>query len=231
MLAHTIFRPVKRAAPRLSAQLRRVGSAILGPLHFAALTGHARSAWASRAVDSRGSPIPWYTYPAIDFLESICFADRTVLEFGAGQSTVWWSSRAASVVSIEGDSAWREDLRARMSTRVELHDDRDIPGSIAGRRFDVVVVDGLDRLHCARLAIGAVTDDGAIVVDNSECDWGTAGTYPIIALLRDAGFSRVDFHGWSPGVIARSCTSVFFRPGSFLFRGEAPPARLDRYSY
>lgn len=233
MLAHQLFQPIKRVAPGLSSHLRRLGSAILGPAHFAVVTGHARSALAARAVDRQGLPLPWYTYPAVDFFASIDFAGRSVLEFGAGQSTLWWAERAGQVVSIEDDAAWLEQLRARAPAAVELHDDSDLRGAIAGRLFDLVIVDshGIDRLLCARLALGAAKADGVVVLDNAEGHWGPPGTYPIIDLMREAGFQRVDFYGFAAGSVARCCTSVFFRTGSWLFSGERPPVTLDRYSY
>ena len=56
-----------------------------------------------RAVDKKGDPIPWYTYPAIDFLLLRDYRDKNILEFGSGQSTLWWAARAKFVLSLEED--------------------------------------------------------------------------------------------------------------------------------
>ena len=48
--------------------LRKSANAVLGPLHFSLETGHLRSCLKSRAVDRHGNPLPWFTYPAIQFL-------------------------------------------------------------------------------------------------------------------------------------------------------------------
>lgn len=41
-------------------------------------------------VDKDGNPIPWYTYPAIEFLNSLDFSSKNVFEYGTGNSTLWW---------------------------------------------------------------------------------------------------------------------------------------------
>jgi hypothetical protein len=77
--------------------MRRIGTAVLAPIQFSLATGHFRSSIASEALDARGKPLPWYTYPAIDFLADVDFSSQSVLEFGASQSTLWRSERAARV--------------------------------------------------------------------------------------------------------------------------------------
>ena len=51
---------------------------------------HLKSVVAQRPVDADGRPLPWYTYPAIEYLEQLDFRDRTVFEFGSGASTLFW---------------------------------------------------------------------------------------------------------------------------------------------
>ena len=45
-------------------------------------------------LDAGQSPIPWYTYPAIEFLNQIDFSVKSVFEFGSGNSTRYWAKRA-----------------------------------------------------------------------------------------------------------------------------------------
>lgn len=35
-------------------------------------------------IDREGNPIPWYTYPAIEFLNSLDFSNKSVFEYGGG---------------------------------------------------------------------------------------------------------------------------------------------------
>src|SRR5947209_1387749 len=88
---------IKRALPSHMWQpLRAFATALVTPIRFSRVTGHWRSSIAASAKTRSGEAIPWYTYPAIDFLSQRDFAGKRVLEFGGGQSTIWWSQRADS---------------------------------------------------------------------------------------------------------------------------------------
>ena len=71
------------------------------------------------AVDADG-PVPWFTYAATRYLSRIVRPGYRVLEFGAGNSTRWWSARVAEVVSVEHDPNWVEPLRASALANVTL---------------------------------------------------------------------------------------------------------------
>jgi len=210
--------------------VRRAGTAILTPIAFARRSGHFRSSIRAKAVDRDGNPLPWYTYPCIDFLSCQTFEGRQILEFGAGQSTLWWSQRADAVTSFEADSKWHAHCLGLIGDNAAVHlvdhSANGVEEIIHGHHFDIVVVDGLDRFACAKIAADHLKPDGAILLDNSEGYWGPEGTYPIIEHLHDIGFKRIDFYGHAPGVILPHCSSLFFREGCFLLSGEAPPVRF-----
>jgi hypothetical protein len=213
----------------VAERLRGLGALFLAPLRFSLVDGHARSALMRRAMTAGGQPLPWYSYPAIAFLEQTDVKGRKVLECGGGQSTRWWLARDAAVTTLESHAQWAQELRASIGkqARIEtVRDDlQDVPADIAASRYDIVVVDGLDRLKAAALALACVSEDGAILFDNSEGNWGPPGTYPIIDLLQGAGLNRIDFHGYGPGTRLPHCTSLFFRGGCFLLRPSTPPKR------
>ena len=230
MLIRRAFAVVKRFLPGfVAARARAVATALLTPVMFSLQTGHFRSSLRSMAVDRSGRPIPWYSYPAIDYLDCLDFSDCSVLEIGAGQSTLWWAARARDVLSLEADPAWFERVKGLMPANVILRqvpiDLSVLPPELTGRTFDIVIVDGCDRLVASELALRVMKPGGAVIVDNSEGYWGPEGTYPIMDLFRRERFQRVDFYGYSPGVIGRQCTSVFFRDGSFIFLGRNNPRR------
>jgi hypothetical protein len=224
-----------RAAPlcgRLPAGpaglVRRWGAALLTPLLFTLRSGHWRSAVLGRPVNRRGAPVPWYTYPAIDFLSHQSLSGRRVLEFGAGHSTLWWAARAKRVVAFEDSPEWFRRLQRDLPANVELHFVskwlEGIEALLPAEPFDVIAIDGLDRFLSARLSLRLMAPDGAILLDDSEGGWGEQG-YPILDLFRGQGFQRIDFHGYAPGVIRPHCTSVFFRGDCFLLSGKHPPGR------
>ena len=76
--------------------------------------GYLKSAAAMRSVDSAGSPVPWITYPAIEFLKQLDLRDKTVFEYGCGGSTVFWSGVAKRVDSVEDNEAFCREVRAAL---------------------------------------------------------------------------------------------------------------------
>jgi len=226
-----VFAPVKRLTPRwFWSPLRRVATAFFAPALFSWREGHFRSSVRAASVDRHGEPLPWYTYPSIDFLRVRDFSRRRVLEFGAGQSTLWWAPRVASLVSIEEDRSWAEKLRPRLPAHAEVHLASmvsaeaclaDVGRILEGRGlFDVIVIDGLYRRELVPVAVRALAEAGMIICDNSE-GYGFREEF-----LRHA-MSRVDFYGMVPGVILDHCTSIYFRSDAFAFEASQPI--VDKY--
>jgi hypothetical protein len=227
MMIHRASAVAKRSLPRfIWSPGRKLLTAFLAPIRFSWDTGHFRSSLKSAAVDRHGRHIPWYTYPAIDFLDAKDFTGKSVLEFGAGHSTIWWAGRARRVVSAEGDEKWLKYVSPKLPANARaLLAPEDLTGlqeQIAGETFDFIIIDGLNRHRAAELSIPMLNPGGAILLDNSDGFWsydGKAG-YPILELFRSSGYSRVDFYGFAPAGINSSCTSIFFKPDSFLIRGD-----------
>lgn len=227
---HKLFEPVRRNAPAPVARALRAGAtALLTPVHFSQHTGHWLSSLKSKALSPKGAPLPWYTYPCIDFLAARRDRVRSVLEFGAGQSTLWWAERGARVVAFEADRGWYEHLKTRIPANVDLRftttesaesclrDVRAQLDRVAQREFDVVVVDGLYRAELTEVARSMRDPRGLIICDDSE-------GYGIGESLSDSGLNRVDFFGFAPGVILPRCTSIYFGHGDF-FDAKIPIAR------
>ncbi len=222
------FKPLKACLPRcISDPIRSLGTAVLTPILFSLRTGHFRSSFKMAAVSRSGAPLPWYTYPAIDFLRYRSYENRTVLEFGAGQSTLWWAHRAARVLALEGDVSWAEKLRPNLPSNVELAlvpmENPSVCTEAVNRtldanrdtQFDVVVIDGLWREQMIDIAARVVKETGFIVCDNAE-------GYGIFEGFKNRDFYRVDFFGNAPSVVLPHCTSIFFRRGSFVFEPSQP---------
>ena len=177
--------------------------------------GYFRSVRERAAVDADGDPVPWYTYPAIEYLRGLDLSGLEVFEYGAGNSSAFWATRAKRVHSVEHDPAWRREVERRRlpNLTVTLEENPDdyvgLPASL-GRPFDVIVIDAERRLECAKTAPGLLRDDGLIVLDNS--DWWPKTA----AALRDAGLTQIDFTGPGPLNPYAWTTSLFlgrdFRP-------------------
>ncbi len=180
-----------------------------------------------KAVSRDGNPLPWYTYPAIDFLKYRTYEGRDVLEFGGGQSTLWWAQKARQVVTLEGDPEWYEKIKHTMPGNVDLRlvSMRDADTNVAQvrevlaakplRQYDVVIIDGLYRYEMIAVACDVLATHGVIVVDN-------AAGYGFHEGFKERGFNRVDFYGNCPGVVLPHCTSLYYRISSFVFDSVTP---------
>ena len=126
-------------------------------------------------VDAKGNPIPWLTYPAIEFLKKRIKKDFSVFEYGCGNSTLWWASRVKEVQSIEHDKEWYARIISKIPenvsiSHIELEYGRNYSNKIKEfkNRFDIVVIDGRDRVNCAMNCLDALKSDGVIIWDNSD---------------------------------------------------------------
>ncbi len=176
-----MFVPFKKYLPSwIYNIMRSIGTVFLGPIRFGYETGFFLSSFKMAAVSKDGKPIPWYTYPCIDFLRFRKFDGKKILEFGGGQSTLWWAERARNVITLEGDKNWYEKIKNNMPENVQLHyvsmESREINvsevnlvlDSIQNPTYDVIVIDGLFREEMISIALRLIAEDGIIIFDNSE---------------------------------------------------------------
>jgi hypothetical protein len=222
------FKPLKKYLPYGIANLvRSFFTALLAPLLFSVQTGHLRSSFQMMAVSKKGKPIPWYTFPCIDFLTHRSFKGKKVLEFGGGQSTLWWAERAEQVITFEGNKEWYEKIRGGMPANVKLYlvseetasscllGIESVLGEGKHEKFDIIIIDGLHRNQLISVAKSLLAPSGVIICDDAE-------EYGFYEGFKESDLSRVDFWGFASGVVLPHCTSVFFRGGSDLFHSKHP---------
>jgi hypothetical protein len=178
-----------------------------------------------KAVDADGEPIPWYTYPAIEYLRSFNFKECDVFEFGAGNSSLFWSTHARSIVSVEDNRGWFQSVdKMAQKNQIVIH--RDLEAgyvnslSEQGKSFHVIVIDGRWRRRCANEAIKFLAVGGAIVLDNS--DWYSESS----RFLRENGFFQIDFSGYGPINAYCWTTSIFIKTPTSLQRNFVGPAPI-----
>lgn len=170
--------------------------------------------------DSNNLALPWITYSAIAFLKKRINKEMHVFEYGSGNSTIWWSSKVFKIVSCEHDREWYSRLKSKLAAdNVEyLYHDL-VPGGDYSKAilkykdtFDIVVIDGRDRVNCAKNSIPAMKSSGVIIWDNSDRERYTEGYNFLVA----NGFRRLDFSGMGPIHIYGWSTSVFYRSNNCL---------------
>jgi len=180
-------------------------------------TGYMRSGRGDRIVDGTGNPLPWYTFSAIGYLDSLDLHGARVLEFGSGSSTRYWEQRGGTVVAVEHNVEWYRRMRPSLSPRTNyiLATDEEtyVAPVDADQRFDVIVIDGIHRRRCVESALRFRAEGGIVVLDNS--DWMPE----LAARLRSGGLIQVDLAGFGPLLSHAWTTSVFLD-------GQHPPAHV-----
>lgn len=169
-----------------------------------------------------GEPVPWMTYPALRYLDQLSFVGCDVLEWGSGNSTLYWSRRARTVMTVEHSPEWFASIEAQVDvdrvTCILATTAHDYVGAPGKRMFDVVVIDGIYRELCVEAAPGVLRDGGLLIVDDSD-RYSRACEH-----LRDAGFIQVDFSGMAPLIDYPRFTSMFVRGAISIPHSGLPAA-------
>ncbi len=170
--------------------------------------GFPRTLESKLPIAADGSPLPWYTYPAIEYCNQLDATNLDIFEYGSGNSSLYWAHKGAKVWSVEHDPVWYENMRAKSAQLCGLWlqaDRESYAASIkdVGLAFDIVIIDGAWRNECAAEALAHVRSGGLIILDNS--DWYK----DVTQFLRSHGFFQVDFNGFGP--VNNYCwtTSIF----------------------
>ncbi len=181
--------------------------------------GWERSFREQSSINAEGRPIPWFVYSFLSFLTPRIRKDMTVFEYGAGHSTLWWADRVHQVTSVESNPAWFARIKENLPTHVCLtHQVIEPTGQYAQAilstpsLYDIIVIDGRDRIRCAHYAVQRLKPNGVILWDNTdfECD------RPGMQALLHAGFEQLIFRGLGPINHFPWESSVFYRTPNCL---------------
>lgn len=165
-------------------------------------------------LDKDGQPLPWYTYPAIEYLRQFDYRDKKIFEFGTGYSSLFWAQRASKVTAVENDeewfSRWQNELQAGNLQILLCADDENYENALDDN-YDVIAIDGKRRLQCAIQALQHLNEGGMIIVDDSDRVNTSVEYQQLIAELKAVGLLQVDFFGCCPMNNFTKVTSVFLR--------------------
>jgi hypothetical protein len=172
-----------------------------------------------KSIDKNGNPIPWCSYPFIKFIEPRLKKEFKVFEYGSGNSTLWYTKRVAEVVAVENDLEWFKSISSDMPPNAELiYCELQYDGEYCrqvtkqNKKFNIIIIDGRDRVNCIKHSINSLSDDGVIVFDNSNLpDYAEGVTY-----LEGQNFKRLDFIGISPVTAHTNFTSIFYKHNNCL---------------
>ena len=146
--------------------------------------------------------VPWLPYEAILWLDATLEEHWYAFEWGCGVSTVWLARRVDFISSVEHDGSWYRNvsslLREADVKNVDLQCklfEKEYVASIqekGRRRADFILVDGVYRPACIKVAVECLKGGGYLMLDNSRRDREAARLVP-------SNWIRQDFRG--PGRI------------------------------
>lgn len=190
--------------------------------------------------------VPWMTDDSVTFMCAFSewFEGKQghrphALEFGMGASTLFLIDRVDDIISFEHDAGWYDRVVSILETLEVPHPaahlaERPYSNRVKietqGRRFDLVLIDGRDRVACLQevLRLDLLATNGILVLDNTERITTHKGRYAKMADLLKPDFNVVHFEqlgrdraGWIP--THRWVTTIAWRRNELQFTTKGTP--------
>lgn len=170
-------------------------------------------------VDDKDNPLPWVTYPFIDFIASRLNRSMEIFEYGSGNSTLWYAKKVRYVTSVEHEQNWYDKVKSNLPDNASIYYSHLVYGKeychfakSLNKKFDLIIVDGRDRVNCIKNSIECLTSNGVIILDDSE----RSSYIDAIQYLINNGFKKIDFWGISPGLFYKKNTTIFYKNNNCL---------------
>lgn len=167
-----------------------------------------------KPVDNANNPIPWFSYPANEFLSERLNKKMIVFEFGSGNSTLFFAERANQIISVEHNKDWYDKISKQAPANSKIiyakadHSNEYLDVlKMSNQKFNIIIVDGIYRNECLVESISYLSESGVIILDDSERLEYSEGINRIL----EYQFKRIDFWGISPGYLYRKATTIFYR--------------------
>lgn len=129
---------------------------------------------------------PWMSDKQVNMIQSYCKSDHTMLEYGAGGSTLYFSKYVKKYISIEHDINWYNQIKKNdLNANIELHycaPDNNIAlpvwqakpedfrsyvslvDQLPYKHYDRVLIDGRARVECAIKILDYISHDSIVFV-------------------------------------------------------------------
>jgi len=166
-----------------------------------------------RSIDNKMRPIPWWTYPAIDYLNQYKFHDETIFEYGPGNGTLWFIGKGCKkIISVENNKKWYQILdTSKKSNQVLIYKENkdDYFNEIFKYSPTVLIIDGKWRREnleyiCSNFE-SLHKNLKMIIIDNP--DKFKLGEL-ISKITNNYEYVQADFFGFGPAFRGIGCTTV-----------------------
>lgn len=163
---------------------------------------------------------PWWGESIVNLVRRRLKKEMRVFEWGMGNSTLFWSQYVAEVVSIESDWKWYQKMREIVPSNVfpryyQLQYDGEYCSSILNEQgeFDIILIDGRDRIRCAYNSLKKLKENGVIIWDNSDRENYQEG----YEFIKKHGFKQLELCSLLYGVAGMGdWTSIFYKENNIL---------------
>tara|TARA_R110002050_G_scaffold141251_1_gene266262 strand:+ start:15494 stop:16279 length:786 start_codon:yes stop_codon:yes gene_type:complete len=167
-------------------------------------------------------PLPFIVFEAIEKLAQILTPYDKVLEFGSGNSTLWFLKQEARLMSIEHSPTWANAVKEFIDHShfdaelmrffdfklSEKQDTMEYIDTLREESFDVIFVDSSNdynnRNECIIHSLSKLKEGGWIVLDNSDHPNNWPG-----GVFLDSLYKRERFTGYTPMGLYVSQTSFW----------------------
>lgn len=210
---------IEKMFPVHALRYRAYHNLIKNPNSYLHLTGWMQSLKERKPMDHNGNPIPWMSFSAVKFLEERLTPDLNLFEFGSGYSTRFYAERVKAVTSLEYDEKWFDIIKSQVPSNVKIvFQEKDVDGDYCrvvrttGEIFDVVIVDGRDRVNCVKQAMDCLSPKGVVLLDDSQRE----RYQEAISFAKERGFKALNLEGLKATGAELDRTTLFYREGNCL---------------
>lgn len=210
----SIQRMIERVFPAQALPYRAYSNLIKNEKSYLYSTGWMRSLEARKPLDKDGNPIPWMNHTVVKLLDERLTHDLSLFEYGSGYSTCFYARKVKSVFSMEYNKLWFDNIQSNLPDNAKIIlIENDIDGnycraiSSTRRLYDVVVVDGRDRVNCVKQALPSLSSRGVVLLDDSH----RARYREAIDFAVAHGFKALNLEGMKATGARVDRTTIFYR--------------------
>ena len=196
------------------SSLLTINTLLINKKSYLRSTGYLQSFKQGHPCSADGEFLPWMNYPVIALLDERLNKKINIFEYGSGYSTKFYAKRVNTVTSLEYNHFWYKKIKKTLPSNVNLiFQESDIDKQYCRaihktqKKYELIIIDGDDRENCMRECITALSENGIVLLDDSQREEYDAS----IKQLEDSGFKRIHFEGLKPKGKHMERTTVFYR--------------------
>ncbi len=132
---------------------------------------------------------PWIHPDVVTMLYKKININTKILEFGSGNSTVYFSKLTDNLYSVEHNIRWYNEIKPQLNNKVKYilskvdyvpQPSKDeifyncktieelFTAPIPDEYFDIIIIDGIHRVNCAYASLNKLKKGGILILDDSN---------------------------------------------------------------